>query len=172
LAPYFDFNMKGTILVGRNTRQVAVDDAYSVSVTPSLGINYLFVGGDRLANGNYVLPVSETITRSAQSTNVIVFASAGTGKSPDLQHGYAILTPPQVYGPTWSSGEWKPDSSPSSFGNVHPRHRDRAVCIFLDGSSRLLSIEELRDMRLWSPIAKDTNNEAYTVTAATPSRRR
>jgi prepilin-type processing-associated H-X9-DG protein len=49
----------------------------------------------------------------------------------------------------------------ANYGHVHGRYDGKAVCAFLDGSVRILSIEELRDMRLWSRKAALENNPNY-----------
>jgi len=44
---------------------------------------------------------------------------------------------------------------------VDGRFDGKAVCVFLDGSVRVLSIDELRDMRFWSRNAALENNPNY-----------
>jgi prepilin-type processing-associated H-X9-DG protein len=66
-------------------------------------------------------------------------------------------------GGSWGGGEWTEDSDPSQFGFVHPRHGGKAIAAFLDGSTRLMTIEDLRDMRLWSRQAAQENNPKYTA---------
>lgn len=164
LAQYFDYKLEGTILVNRNISQIDASNTYDVSVHPAFGINYLYVGGDKSSGGVLTLP-GEAITRISQgSANILVFASSGTDSgNGKTTNGYSILTPPNTYGPMWSRADWKEDTVPNHYGNVHARHAGRAVCVFLDGSIRMLSIDELRDMRLWSKGAAESGNENYTV---------
>jgi type II secretory pathway pseudopilin PulG len=165
LGPYLDFNVEGNLLVNETLRQVNTNDAYSVSLSPSFGINYLFVGGDKAANDVITLP-EEVATRPAHGANILVFASAARRYDTKVTHGFNLLTPPQIYGPMWSSEPWSPDSDPGLHGHIHPRYAKSAVCAFLDGSVRLLTVEELRDMRLWSLRAAEANNPNYRVAPA------
>ncbi len=72
----------------------------------------------------------------------------------------------------WSSVSWTLNAAASDYGNIDPRYDGKAICVFLDGSVRMLSIEELRDMRLWSANAKDEDNANYTIYQASPPRGR
>lgn len=167
LAPYFDNQVDGTLLVNRNARQVDSSDSYMVSCYPAFGINYLYLGGDLSASGTLTIP-DEVVTRSAQAANVLAFASSGSRGANGIINGFNILTPPATYGPLWSFDEWKSDSDPGSFGHVHPRYAGKAVCVFVDGSIRILGIEELRDMRLWSKGAIEADDKNYTVSTRKP----
>lgn len=167
LAPYFNYQMEGTILVNRNTTQIKLEDTYSVSCYPAFGINYMYVGGDKAANGSITNP-DEVTTRSAQGANVLIFASSGSSVAGGGEpvNGYSILTPPKIYGDMWVSGSWQNGGKPENFGHIHPRHGGKAVCAFLDGSVQMLSIEELRDMQRWNLNAAAAKDPNYTVAAA------
>jgi len=171
LAEYLNYELHGTVLVNDIVRQINTDDPYSVSLNPAFGMNYLFVGGDRATNGTLSLP-DQVVSRPAFSANVLVFASAGNVQGGQVVHGYNLLTPPRLQGDMWSNADWTPDSPPGDFGHVHARHNGKAACAFLDGSMRLLTIEELRDMRLWNMHAAAENNPHYTVPVAPPPPRR
>ena len=176
LAPYFGNRMDGTILVNKNATQIDVTNTYMVSCFPAMGINYIFVGGD-ISNSGVITYPNECITRMANATgSPIVFASAagdgsaagvGGSSATGKMDGYCILTPPNLTGPMWQGAKWKSGASPSSYGNVDPRYSGKAVCAFLDGSVKVLGIEELRDMRLWSRGATEQNNASYTIKVAT-----
>ncbi len=168
LGAFFDYQMDGTVLVGKNKTQIKTSDTYSVSCYPAFGINYLFVGGDVSSSGGITIP-EEVVTRAAQGANPLVFATSGSvSSSGEPIHGFSILTPPQIYGPMWKTAPWKQGEDPGMYGNVHARHKDKAICVFLDGSIRSLGIEEMRDMRLWSMRAASEDKPNYTVTAAAP----
>jgi prepilin-type N-terminal cleavage/methylation domain-containing protein/prepilin-type processing-associated H-X9-DG protein len=176
LAPYLGNRLDGTILVNNNARQIDTTNTYLVSCFPAMGINYIFVGGD-VSSGGVITYPDDCITRMGNASgSPIVFASAGGdggassggGSSASGKvDGYCILTPPNLAGPMWQTAKWKSSSSPASYGNVDARYGGKAVCAFLDGSVKLLRIEELRDMRLWSRGAIEQNNANYTVTVAT-----
>jgi type II secretory pathway pseudopilin PulG len=170
LAPYFDYRLQGTILLPNNRRQIdkmskpgtAMHD-YVVSAFPSFGINYYFVGGCLTGPGAMSYP-AECTTRTAEGRgNLLVFASGGTTDGTMRVEGFNILTPPRLYSDTWSATPWKKDSDPGLYGNVDARHEGKAVCVFLDGSIKLLSIEELRDMQIWNRNAADQKDPGYTI---------
>ncbi len=167
LAPYYQYQFKDTLLVSNNSTEIDTSSNYLVSCYPSLGINYLFVGGDVSATGAYTYP-GEAVTRQAMAASILVFASAAGDSTPSKINGYCILTPPQTTAAMWSTKAWGANQQAASYGNVDPRYSRKAVCAFLDGSTRLLSIDELRDMRLWNTNALAQNNASYTVYVAPP----
>lgn len=164
LAPYFNYAIESTLLAGDNRQQLlrvmnlsqpsgSMYD-YGVSAFPSFGMNRYFVGGTAGQTNN------ECVRSIAQADHSIVaFVSAG---SSDID-GYEYVRAPGEPGGSWAGGEWSEDSDPSQFGFVHPRHGGKAIAAFLDGSTRLMTIEELRDMRLWSRRAAQEDNPTYTV---------
>ena len=164
LAPYFNYQMGGVILVNRNESQIIKIMGpsgnmydYGLSVFPAMGINRYLVGG-YMGSGGTVQFASECIQSQGQAEkSVIVFASAG---ETDVD-GFEYVISPQGPAGQWSGAKWGKDSSPGDYGHVAARYDGRAVCAFLDGSVRVLSIDELRDMRLWSRNAALENNPNY-----------
>jgi prepilin-type N-terminal cleavage/methylation domain-containing protein/prepilin-type processing-associated H-X9-DG protein len=164
LAPYFNYAIESTLLAGNNRQQLLkvmnlsspsgnMYD-YGVSAFPSFGISRYFVGGTKGQTNN------ECIRSVAQADHsVIAFVSAGSSEI----DGYEYVRAPGEPGGGWGGGEWTKDSDPSDFGFVHPRHGGKAIAAFLDGSTRLLTIEELRDMRLWSRRAAQADDPNYSV---------
>lgn len=159
LAPYFNFAIEDTLLVSGNKQQIKEQMNFSpgmpmfdyvLSRFPSFGINRRFVGG--IARDSD----PECIRTTAQADrSVILFASAGTG---DVS-GFGYVNAPST---GWQGATWTEDSSPGSFGFVDARHNGKAVVAFLDGSTRLMTIDELKDMRLWSMRAAQSNNPNYS----------
>jgi len=175
LAPYFDYGLNGTILVNRNASQIKrfgfPSWEYGVSLCPALGMNAYFVGG------SYELGVldmpGECATRLAQvgkPSSMLVFASAGMGSESggDKVDGFHRVEPPAKHVDLWTGPDDAKDVPPASYGNVDFRYNGRAVCVFLDGSIRLLAPKDLRDMRLWNKNAQDSNNPNYRVPIAPP----
>lgn len=177
LAPYFGYQLNGTILVndtGRHVDKVATPGTpmhdYVVSAFPNFGINYYFVGGcltGSVANPTMTFP-AEVTTRASQAKSILVFATAGTTDGNTRIEGYNILTPPRLYGSSWSGQDWVKNEDPGLHGNVDARHNGKAVCVFLDGSIRMQSIKELRDMRLWNRNAAEQNDPNYVIPADAP----
>jgi prepilin-type N-terminal cleavage/methylation domain-containing protein/prepilin-type processing-associated H-X9-DG protein len=164
LAPYFNHQMDGTILVNRNEAQIiqimgpsGTMYDYGLSVFPAFGINRYLVGGRVNSSGSVDYP-SECIQMVAQSEkSPIVFISAGTT---DVD-GYEYVTPPNGPRGQWSAAKWTKDSDPVNYGYVAARFDGKAVVAFLDGSVRVMSLDDLRDMRLWSRNAALENNPNY-----------
>lgn len=164
LAPYFNYAIESTLLAGNNRQQIlkvmnlssprGTMYEYGVSTFPSFGISKYFVGGTK---GQ---PNTESVRSVAQAGHsIIAFVSAGTS---DID-GYEYVRAPGEPGGSWGGSEWTKDSDPGDFGFVHPRHGGKAIAAFLDGSTRLMTVEELRDMRLWSRRAAQEDNPNYTV---------
>jgi len=164
LAPYFNYQMTGVILVNRNESQIiklmgpsGTMYDYGLSVFPAMGINRYLVGG-YMGSGSTVQYATECIQSQGQAEkSVIVFASAG---ETDVD-GFEYVISPQGPAGQWSGAKWKKDSDPGDYGHVAARYDGKAVCAFLDGSVKVLSIDELRDMRLWSRNAALENNPGY-----------
>ncbi len=93
----------------------------------------------------------------------LVFAFAAFDDGPQRINGYFKLTPPNLSAPAWSTKPWTSKSAPGDYGQVDARYNGQAVCAFTDGSVRSLSINDLRDMRLWSRNAASQNNSNYTL---------
>jgi prepilin-type N-terminal cleavage/methylation domain-containing protein/prepilin-type processing-associated H-X9-DG protein len=164
LAPYFNYAIESTLLVGDNRRQIlklmnlsspsgSMYD-YGVSAFPSFGISRYFVGGTAGQTND------ECVTSVARADySIIAFVSAGTSEI----DGYEYVRSPGEPGSRWRGGQWSKDSDPADFGFVHPRHGGKAIAAFLDGSTRLMTLDELRDMRLWSRRAAQEDNPNYTA---------
>ncbi len=172
LAPYFGYQLKGTILVndtGRHVDKVATPGTpmhdYVVSAFPNFGMNYYFVGGcvtGSAVNSSLTYP-AECISRVSQARSILVFATGGTTDGTTRIEGFNILTPPRISASNWSSQKWEKNEDPGLHGNVDARYDGKAVCVFLDGSIRMQTIDQLRDMRLWNRNAAEQNDPNYTV---------
>lgn len=70
--------------------------------------------------------------------------SSPAGSPTNLQWGYFLVRPPQVWART-------PPASldRETFGRVHPRHQGAASVAFTDGHVKALTINALRDTNLW-----------------------
>lgn len=164
LAPYFNYQMKDTILVNSNAQQVDQSMlTYSTSLNPALGMNSFFVGGNVDRTGAVSYP-GECLQRpSLAAASLLVFASAVYDGGGKRINGFYKLTPPRQTAKMWSDAPWSSKSSASDYGNVDGRYGGQAVCAFTDGSVRLLSIDALRDMRLWSNNAAAQGKSDYVV---------
>lgn len=174
LAPYLGNYFNGTILVNRNVKQLQKDNPlgidYAVSAYPALGLNMFCVGGVLRADGTVDFG-GDCVTRPARARgSILAFASAGAGvEGPNKKDGYCYVSPPTTSSDTpeakpWgTANSWKKGADPAGYGYVDFRYDDKAVCAFLDGSVRMCSVEELRDMRLWTPSALEANDPNYLL---------
>jgi prepilin-type N-terminal cleavage/methylation domain-containing protein len=145
LAPYLGYDVKKAFLA--SGQKIMNDDlVYTVSVVPSLGMNSLWLGGDegrsrpnpfnqRFASG---FTSAGGVTRMSQvlrPSRMIAFVSGiyGGGMGGDRQPGHFRVEHPAV--------------------NVDFRHaKDKALVVFVDGHTEMLSRQELQDERLWKNL--------------------
>jgi prepilin-type N-terminal cleavage/methylation domain-containing protein len=167
LAPYLNYDFAGLYLDPDQLSRyrARTDFQYVVSLSPSLGINGTFVGGDadRFGFNSTALGTwgSFYITRSDQVTfadRLIAFASA-RGGDPDGGSpipGYFRVDAPARTNLLWSTS-FDPAALPSATGHVDFRHdadrnglHGKAVTTAMDGHAELLTFEQALDMRRWA----------------------
>lgn len=176
LAPYLGDQFNGTILVNKNIKKIQQSTGgaganydYYVSAFPALGINAYCVGGIMLGNGKTMFDASCVTTLGRAKGSIIAFASAGQGEGANKMEGYSYVTPPTLANDSpicqeWSStSSWKATTDPMNYGYVDYRYNNKAICAFLDGSIRMMSVNELSDMRLWSAAAAAEDNPNYRI---------
>ena len=168
LAPYLNYELKGSVLLGK---QANLTDEYSVSVTPSLGLNTTFLGGDYaistdLSPASYPQYVTKKLVQLAKPAQMIVFGSARfDDPTKGMVEGYNAIKPPAVFGQKWVSTEQYVEKSPyMDYGALHLRYDKRAVCAMADGHIELLDIKQLSDMRRWSNDAALADNPYWVAT--------
>jgi len=161
LSPYFEYNVNGVLLVNDNKKQVAAKfsgsmHTYGVSLCPAFGINYYFVGG--YVVDNVLAGADDCATRLAQvekPSSLLVFATAFQDVEGMKIGGRFGIEPPKYRTDLWNENR-----------HVDPRHDGKVLCVFLDGSIRAHTVDELTDMRLWSRRAAVLNDPNYTVAAS------
>ena len=165
IQPYFDGDFEGIYkdkaLLDRYRERP--DFQYVVSLSPSYGLNSMFLGGDadRFGFNPAALQTwgSFYITRLDQaqrSSSLVVFATSH-GANPDGPEpvpGYFRIDPPFRNTRSWVSPAAPSDTNPAATGNVDFRHSGRAATARLDGHCDTLSPAELDNMLLWSDGAK------------------
>lgn len=177
LAAYLDWQVEKTFLTWVNRKDFRKSQGamaamptmasaqyyYTLSVGPAFGQNAYGVGGYEEAGATEVATRLASVPRPSQ---LIAFVSACDSS----MNGYSFVEPPissqnQYFmdGSTfskeirWSTGEYK-KSAASNFGYIALNHGKRAVVAFLDGHVGLLSLDEMRDSRLWSRIAQENDD--------------
>lgn len=168
LAPYLSFNFRSLYLDEQRQllEQLEAGDysnyLYQASAYPSLGLNATWVGGDenqggfnsafQNAFGNFYVSRLSTIRNPAR---LMAFVSArgldpGTGDT-EVRQGYFRVRSPNFTASQWT-GPYDPENAASN-GQVASRHGGRTIAAFCDGHVETRTVDELRDMRLWSDRA-------------------
>ena len=141
------------------------DFQYFVSLSPTFGLNSMFVGGDATldrkgfsasAAQQYGPFYISRIDQAQRPCELLVFASAH-GVNPDggdLVSGFFRIDPPRrATGAEW----WVPGSdlstNPAAGGYVDFRHSHKAAAAFFDGHVNLAGYNQMLDMRLWADRA-------------------
>ncbi len=174
LAPYLNFKLEGLykdsgVLQRYRERE---DFLYVTSLSPSFGLNSMFIGGDadRFGFNPAALAAygSFYITRLDQAQRpdrLLVFATAH-GVNPDggdLVPGYFRVDAPNRTVRTWSAA-FDPLAAPGTTGNVdfrlgratgggRSRISGKAGVIHIDGHAEPLDFELLDDMTRWASRA-------------------
>jgi len=173
LAPYLDYQMEGTLFVGKQARIARqTDNTYGISVGPSFGLNVTFVGGD-FGGASDLAPTTSAFNRFgnfcalrmtdvAHPSKLIVFASARSTESGSQVEGYYHVKAPNFQNRRWSAA-YDEKATAHLWGFVHPRHERKAVFAFLDGRVALLDKNEMQDMRLWAPLAAENDDPNWTI---------
>jgi hypothetical protein len=178
IAPYLDFKIEGlfkdpTILRRYRERD---DFLYVASLSPSYGLNSMYVGGDAdrfgfnaAALGVYGAFYITRIDQPVKPDRLIVFATT-RGVNPEggeLVPGYFRADAPNRTVRTWSAA-FDPSEPPGSTGNVDFRLgrttgggrsgvNGKAGVICLDGHAEMQGFESLDDMTRWSDRARSRN---------------
>lgn len=151
-------------------------DAYAVSISPSLGMNIFYVGGDDSGNsGQGIRPTAGNIKRFGKfcvtlmsevhrPSQLLVFAGARMpGEQGNIVPGYFMVQAPNVVGQLWSSAPVTEQSPPAQHGYVDFRYNGHTVVAHLDGHVELLQEKDLRDMRRWSNLAAQADDPDHRL---------
>lgn len=174
LAPYMKFDVRGMYPNGSSEllesleQQNYADFLYKVSVSPALGLNSEWVGGDRDASGflrpdhplrNVLDFNSYYVSAMAQvqhPNKLLVFASS-RGVDPDNAAGPPIEGYFRIQSPYFTalqplrwSAEFNAGEPPVNYGFISPRYGGKSVTAFIDGHTEMLDKVKIRDMRYWA----------------------
>ncbi|NBC10441.1 MAG: prepilin-type N-terminal cleavage/methylation domain-containing protein [Planctomycetes bacterium] len=145
LAPYFDYNIEGGLLVNDQARVLDEYDPaapttynYLTNIVPSLGLNH------SIGRNFHPILNPDPLSHEAQvrqPTRLLITASAHSKLFPDYPNGYKeVKTPAAAYDP----------DNPGAFGNIHLRWDRKAVVGFMDGHAELMGEQDINDTKgLW-----------------------
>jgi len=166
LAPWFDYELRGGLLVGEQegfvSRRSDLTDFeyyYGISVAPSFGYNAKFVGIDMSlsAEERAARRPIDRIIRATQPAGLIAFASARNTQGVSglnaqlLAEGYHLVEPPTVK-------DFGQATLSMQVGFLRTDFNRRAAAGFLDGHVELLSEQQLTDQRYWADTARRLND--------------
>lgn len=148
----------------------AFSKAYAMSVSPTFGINAVFVGGyfspfyegfinqGTTAQPNRGRHVVFGATEVRRPSELIVFADSKMrgGGQESGDKGLYWVTPPRANGQKWrvDNGKIVVTDKSSTIGIPEGRFTDRTITGFFDGHVEALGASKLDDMRLWANGAK------------------
>jgi prepilin-type N-terminal cleavage/methylation domain-containing protein len=170
LASYLDYDMHAILFNGNeNALKDQVDFHYAASVSPNLGMNVTFVGGDygsgsdlapsAKANSKYGAFCITKLTQAVKPSWLIVFASA---RRTTHDVGFYQVKSPSFIATRWS-GVWDPKAPAEAYGFVDMRYDRKAVAAMLDGHVEMLDEDGIQDMRHWSNQAADQDKDRFTL---------
>lgn len=169
LAPFFDHGWAGTTHIGARRETIRDGErirsqpngqflwSYEISIFPSFGLNWRYVGGDYrrpdwLAQRHHVAKIDDALTPS----NLLVFGSARFNVAATRVDGYIEVSPPPL-GATFDENA-QTSAPATAFGNNHPRYLGASVIGWLDGHAGTIKPTDLLDRRKWSNTAARLGN--------------
>lgn len=177
LLPYLNYDVAGLYkddqLLSRYRQggPTLPEFAYLISLTPSFGLNTVFLGGDEAyfafdsgfaqQFGSFYV---QRIDQAQRPTDLMVFSSAQglnpAGGSP--VPGYFRVIPPFLRSRIWPTVPPVAASAvpPGVYGHMHYRHENKAATIMLDGHADRQTFAAMQDMRKWADRA---TNAAWTL---------
>ena len=155
---------------GNDSEAQAFSKAYALSVSPSFGINSVYVGGHfsvfykgfidhgYTASPNREQHVVFNDSEAYRPSNLIVFTeSQAKGGGAQGEEGLYWATPPRAAGHMWqaSGNSIEILETSRTIGLPQGRYNPQTVTAFLDSHVESLSPTELDDMTLWANKASD-----------------
>lgn len=162
IRPYLGNRFRATLYVNEQADyydETAATSDYTLSLGTTFGLNGPFVGGD--ASSLIKDRPVQSVAQAATPARLIAFASAHY-RTLNPRAGYWRIGSPSAGWPSANlAGVPAAIAQDAAYGWLAYRWDGRATVAYLDGHVALQSCAELRDMRLWSDIARRTDNPDY-----------
>ena len=180
ILPYLD-NAMETLYANRQQdvlSQVQGTECYTyiMSLYPSFGLNSEWLGGDYRTTASPALDskrlYASSLSDVKQPSRQLVFSSAaapeGSEDNSDLSgcigshtsalgQGYFEIKSSYDFNWRWNTVDgahsFIPTQDSADYGNIDARHSGKVLTGQLDGSTTFVSLQELSDMRRWTPKA-------------------
>lgn len=161
IRPYLGDRFRATLYVNDQAEfyDEKLNDDYALSIATTFGLNGVFVGGDfsTLVKDRPVRRLSE----AAAPARLIAFASTHY-REYHPKSGYWRVSAPSFGWPSVDpAGLPATPAQDAAYGHLAARWDGRAAVAYLDGHVELQSTAQLRDMRLWSDLARRADNPNY-----------
>ena len=170
LVMYIRLPLFGTLLVNDQEDYLANRGmpmwSYFVSLAPSFGLNFHNLGGDLAAPATDATGVARKSNQVRRPSQMIVFASSRFIAESGYTQGFHRIVPPTKVAEApasvgWISADYNDTEHPVAWGYLSQRNNGRVVAGFFDSHVEMLSVNELRDMTLWSNPAAASNNSKW-----------
>ncbi len=154
---------------------------YSRSLFPSWGLNSFGVGGGYSAAKPSVGELREVVHRpendAMSPSGLLSFTKARGYAGSDWAAGFGLpggefyepdgyfYTRPPTW-PVWPSNNASAalaNTMGSTWGNVDFRAQLKTIAAYCDGHAQISTVETMRDMRLWSDVARRNDDANYTA---------
>ncbi len=144
--------------------QQAEMKAYTLSLSPTYGLNAYYLGGHTGFFGfgpnggpNTAGPAVFKAGQVKRPSELIVFTDVTASGIPGVgqDDGYFVVTPPRTRSLHWAvdRGKCVPTASGVAMGLPQGRYEKGPVVAFFDGHAESMNASDLTDMRLWSAQA-------------------
>lgn len=171
--PYLGDRFFSTLFMNKQEdywRRIASGGNYDVLARyyTTFGINERYIGGGSFYRFELDMPISR-IDEAIDPSGLIVFVSATNhAPAPSLYEHAGFWRVDAPEGGSWvnEGGSGGPSNDEEAlspqYGFIAYRYNLKAVVAFLDGHVEMKGYDEMKDMRLWSNLARKENNRAYT----------
>ena len=145
-----------------DTASAAFLKAYTLSLTPTFGLNAVYVGGDADYGGfvgdqpNTSRHVVFKANQVRRPSSLIVLADTAAAGIPALGgQGYHLLMAPRAHGLKWTVRNGRATPAVAGVGMGVPRgwYTPRVCTGFFDAHAEARPVADLTDMRLWANFA-------------------
>lgn len=155
----------------------AMAKAYSLSLSPTFGLNSVFVGGHHgqyqgfiRAGSTYTPNLGQHVVFNAgevrQPSNLIVFAEVQATGTEQVSEGSGLFfaTPPVARGRNWSvkGDDFANVNQGALVGLPKGRHINRTPVAMFDAHVEAMTPGQLNDMRLWANRAEEADYDFST----------
>jgi len=161
LAPYLDWNFDKGYVTWTNRKTLGENPSgyyYTRSIMPAFGLNAYGVGGYRTRGNSPDLFLRVAQVTRPSATVAFAAASMFYVKPPNIRKSVF-----DTENPGWKAATDNGSFAPERYGNIRFDYDGKTLVSFLDGHTRVMTPGELRDSRLWSRAAQESDDRSHAV---------